>query len=74
MPKATLRLVMGPDFPQMTANLHGNLADGDGGAVQAVFEKFRPAVNGRVSDPPARDCRRQLAIFQLPSGCRHAVP
>ena len=38
-PKATLRLVMGPDFPQMIANLRDNFVAGRTGAVQAVFAK-----------------------------------
>jgi hypothetical protein len=38
-PKATLRLVMGPDFPQMIATLRDNFVAGSVGAVQAVFAK-----------------------------------
>jgi ubiquinone/menaquinone biosynthesis C-methylase UbiE len=35
----SLRDVMGPDFPEMIANLRANFAAGRLGAVQAVFEK-----------------------------------
>jgi ubiquinone/menaquinone biosynthesis C-methylase UbiE len=43
LPKATLRLVMGPDFPAMIANLRDNFIAGRVGAVQAIYEKPRAA-------------------------------
>ncbi len=38
-PSIGLHVVMGPDFPAMSANLSRNLREGRVGVVQAVFER-----------------------------------